>query len=269
MSSKCKKRSKSTFTFRDKRRSMLTRRNCVLLWLLAETAVQSFMFAAMNYNKFSLNSELICPPNSHYSSCMSACPRTCSDSRGLVCQESCVEGCDCNEGFVLSGTECVPRSQCGCTHESKYYKVNLLSNCLTFKSMKIQCKRQALAEGKTTSLTACAHKFQIARWYVVCSAFATNTTQVLATDSWYLRQDLVHRLFPNFCRTGKLSIPGGARKNAHVAKEGRHVHPQDVRAESAAARTSRGGRLVSRQVRFTGRQQKFVWGFFHKKMLPY
>nr|XP_025720382.1 zonadhesin [Callorhinus ursinus] len=58
---------------------------------------------------------LTCPPNSRYTLCAGLCPATCHPSfSGMSCQNRCVEGCECNPGFVLSGLQCVPRSQCGC-----------------------------------------------------------------------------------------------------------------------------------------------------------
>merc|ERR1712002_144918 len=62
-----------------------------------------------------------CPSNSHYVTALSGCPRTCGDKRGSKCSKSIgltlsgAEGCECDEGFVLSGDECVPEDQCGCT----------------------------------------------------------------------------------------------------------------------------------------------------------
>ncbi|NXL83211.1 FCGBP protein, partial [Alectura lathami] len=66
----------------------------------------------------------VCPPHAHYELCGSACPPTC---RGPPSPEGCAsapctEGCFCNDGFVLSGTECVPASGCGCEHRGRYYK---------------------------------------------------------------------------------------------------------------------------------------------------
>ncbi|XP_040423240.1 IgGFc-binding protein-like [Cygnus olor] len=72
--------------------------------------------------------EMPCPANSKYSSCMSACPASCSDlTSPSECEWPCAEGCECLPGYVLSGFECVPYSQCGCTYLSKYYEVQYLS----------------------------------------------------------------------------------------------------------------------------------------------
>ncbi|NXP25135.1 ZAN protein, partial [Scytalopus superciliaris] len=65
-----------------------------------------------------------CPANSNYSSCMSACPASCNDlTSPAECESPCVEGCECLPGYVLSGFDCVPYKQCGCTYLNKYYEI--------------------------------------------------------------------------------------------------------------------------------------------------
>ncbi|KFV85021.1 Zonadhesin, partial [Struthio camelus australis] len=64
-----------------------------------------------------------CPPNSHYNPCTSACPATCLDPlASRNCSGPCVEGCECNSGFVISGGQCVSMSNCGCLQNEKYYE---------------------------------------------------------------------------------------------------------------------------------------------------
>lgn len=61
----------------------------------------------------------VCPKNSHYEFCGSSCPATCANpnpSTGCTCVETCV----CDDGFLLSGANCVPQAQCGCTYEGHY-----------------------------------------------------------------------------------------------------------------------------------------------------
>ncbi|NWV59278.1 FCGBP protein, partial [Malurus elegans] len=66
---------------------------------------------------------IACPPNSHYNPCTSACPATCTDPiASQNCSSPCVEGCECKSGFVLSGGQCVPMSNCGCLQNGKYYE---------------------------------------------------------------------------------------------------------------------------------------------------
>uniref|UniRef100_A0A3Q3IRA4 TIL domain-containing protein n=1 Tax=Monopterus albus TaxID=43700 RepID=A0A3Q3IRA4_MONAL len=62
---------------------------------------------------------LACPPNSSYSLCMSSCPETCQGVVGLPgCENVCVEGCECNPGFILSNEKCVALKDCGCVDTS-------------------------------------------------------------------------------------------------------------------------------------------------------
>ncbi|XP_077196889.1 IgGFc-binding protein-like [Paroedura picta] len=66
--------------------------------------------------------EHTCPPNSRYVLCGSSCPASCAQPDGPPnCQPACLEGCQCEPGFVLSSTSCVPREQCGCSYGGRYY----------------------------------------------------------------------------------------------------------------------------------------------------
>ncbi|XP_072113007.1 IgGFc-binding protein-like [Mobula birostris] len=66
---------------------------------------------------------IVCAANSHYNVCASACPATCTDRFASEnCSKPCVEDCECNHGFVLSGSLCVSVENCGCTHKNKYYE---------------------------------------------------------------------------------------------------------------------------------------------------
>ncbi|KAG7236895.1 hypothetical protein INR49_000142 [Caranx melampygus] len=70
-----------------------------------------------------LDCALSCGANSTYSSCMSPCPASCANlAAPSECDvTSCVEGCQCAAGFVMSEGNCVPYSQCGCTFLDRYY----------------------------------------------------------------------------------------------------------------------------------------------------
>nr|XP_057933710.1 alpha-tectorin [Doryrhamphus excisus] len=67
-----------------------------------------------------------CPPNSHYSSCMPPCPPQCAPTRGQRdCSGSppdCVEGCQCDQGYVVNGKSCILPQDCGCYTDGKYYE---------------------------------------------------------------------------------------------------------------------------------------------------
>ncbi|NWH28021.1 FCGBP protein, partial [Grus americana] len=91
-----------------------------------------------------------CPANSHYEICSQGCSQTCSSIyTPMKCSERCREGCVCNEGFVLSGDECVPISQCGCLHQNFYYKVEEIF--FPTKQEKCQCKAGGIVECQKVS----------------------------------------------------------------------------------------------------------------------
>ncbi|KAM4703002.1 IgGFc-binding protein-like [Rhinophrynus dorsalis] len=65
---------------------------------------------------------LVCPPNSHYELCGTGCNPTCYGlSSPRTCKSSCTEGCYCDNGFILSGGNCVPIAECGCLYKGIYY----------------------------------------------------------------------------------------------------------------------------------------------------
>uniref|UniRef100_A0A7N6FAI2 Uncharacterized protein n=1 Tax=Anabas testudineus TaxID=64144 RepID=A0A7N6FAI2_ANATE len=67
--------------------------------------------------------EPTCPLNSHYEICGSSCPSTCpSLSFPFTCDTVCQEGCQCNDGLVLNGHQCVPPTSCGCYHQGRYHE---------------------------------------------------------------------------------------------------------------------------------------------------
>ncbi|XP_061876209.1 IgGFc-binding protein-like isoform X2 [Colius striatus] len=87
-----------------------------------------------------------CPQHSHYELCGTSCPATC---RGPVAPEDCssalcTEGCFCDQGFVLSGDECVPVGECGCEHGGRYHKKGeeFYASC----QEKCHCKAQGVLE---------------------------------------------------------------------------------------------------------------------------
>lgn len=65
-----------------------------------------------------------CPPNSHYESCVSVCQPRCAAIRlKSDCNHYCVEGCQCDAGYVLNGKSCILPHSCGCYSDGKYYEV--------------------------------------------------------------------------------------------------------------------------------------------------
>ena len=103
-----------------------------------KTALKRQCVAATCYNwTLLILTEMSCPPNSKYNSCMTACPASCSDMTSpSECESPCVEGCECLPGYVLSDSECVPYRECGCTYLDKYYEVQCLSRPDSSRSAK-------------------------------------------------------------------------------------------------------------------------------------
>uniref|UniRef100_A0A8C5DKG4 IgGFc-binding protein-like n=1 Tax=Gouania willdenowi TaxID=441366 RepID=A0A8C5DKG4_GOUWI len=64
-----------------------------------------------------------CPANSHYEMCADPCSDSCPDLIDIVeCPASCTEGCECNDGFIFNGQECIKEKDCGCYDNGKSYK---------------------------------------------------------------------------------------------------------------------------------------------------
>ncbi|XP_073723307.1 alpha-tectorin [Misgurnus anguillicaudatus] len=65
--------------------------------------------------------ESTCPLNTHYELCGTSCPASCpSLSFPFQCTLQCQEGCQCNDGLVLNGDQCVPPTGCGCHYAGRY-----------------------------------------------------------------------------------------------------------------------------------------------------
>ncbi|TRZ04179.1 hypothetical protein DNTS_007800 [Danionella cerebrum] len=118
--------------------------------------IQSYVGACMsagikiagNWRTIS-NCPLDCPNNMHYEPCGTACAASCADrSAPDKCTLPCVEGCQCNMGFVRSGDECVPVKKCGCTSNGRYYLAEQ-----TFWSEK-QCTEKCVCNS-TTGIVEC------------------------------------------------------------------------------------------------------------------
>lgn len=80
---------------------------------------------------------MTCDANSTYSPCMSPCPASCADlAAPSECDTtSCMEGCQCAAGFVMSEGICVPYTQCGCTFLNRYYTVRGLTELQQYVSL--------------------------------------------------------------------------------------------------------------------------------------
>ncbi|NXV53498.1 FCGBP protein, partial [Uria aalge] len=76
---------------------------------------------------------LRCPANSSYSLCTNLCFKSCTELvDASKCPKTCVEGCDCDKGFIFDGNGCVPEDKCGCFVNGEHYKPHesvLKENC--------------------------------------------------------------------------------------------------------------------------------------------
>ncbi|XP_053307563.1 IgGFc-binding protein [Spea bombifrons] len=91
----------------------------------------------------------VCGKNSHYDVCATGCAPTCLTlAPPLGCNPVCSEGCVCDDGFILSGGDCVPLAQCGCNYKDKYYKSGEIfypsglcsQQCVCTPSGAVECK---------------------------------------------------------------------------------------------------------------------------------
>ncbi|XP_061431558.1 IgGFc-binding protein-like isoform X4 [Lethenteron reissneri] len=105
--------------------------------------------------------EPACPPNSVYVERMSACPSTCGDlAASSNCELPDVEGCQCLPGFVMSGFDCVPYTQCGCLYEKSYHEVGeqfytsaCEQSCKCLKTETLVCNRYSCIEEEVCTVS--------------------------------------------------------------------------------------------------------------------
>ncbi|XP_029633300.1 zonadhesin-like [Octopus sinensis] len=78
-----------------------------------------------------------CKENEEFQHKTSSCQPSCAN-RSPMCTGSS-QGCVCRQGFILSGEQCVPETECGCIDNKIYMKVNeeiISADCKTKKICK-------------------------------------------------------------------------------------------------------------------------------------
>uniref|UniRef100_A0A672PR82 Zonadhesin, like n=1 Tax=Sinocyclocheilus grahami TaxID=75366 RepID=A0A672PR82_SINGR len=135
---------------------------------------------------------LECPPNSHYSICVSSCPETCLGISGPPgCSEKCVEGCECDPGFILSDNKCVPVKDCGCVDSSgSYHPVNeswYLEGC----TQKCTCEGGGTIQCYDTSCIP-TESCQLQDGVYVCKPLGTGICSVSGDPHYNTFDDKVH-----------------------------------------------------------------------------
>ncbi|CAH2318265.1 c-binding -like [Pelobates cultripes] len=151
---------------------------------------------------------IVCPENSHYNSCGSACPATCF-GRPSSCPSPCIETCECNPDSVLSQGKCVPKISCGCFLKGRHYPpkevfwgeghCNQKCSCNPV-TRKVNCVNATCREGE---------QCVIARDMKYCRPMHHSTCSVYG-DHHYITFDGAHYDFQGNC---KYKLSGLCNKN--------------------------------------------------------
>ncbi|XP_056336956.1 MAM and LDL-receptor class A domain-containing protein 1 isoform X1 [Danio aesculapii] len=94
-----------------------------------------------------------CGLHSHYNACTSGCPQTCSSLDAAGPCGNCEERCECDDGFILSGGECVLEKDCGCWDNGQHYSISetfMVGEC----EQQCQCLGHDKIQCSPTSCTA-------------------------------------------------------------------------------------------------------------------
>uniref|UniRef100_H9GQ52 Zonadhesin n=1 Tax=Anolis carolinensis TaxID=28377 RepID=H9GQ52_ANOCA len=122
---------------------------------------------------------LPCPPHSHYTECASPCPATCCNLYApATCQSrtTCVEGCTCDRGYVLSDDTCVSAHNCGCLDSQHEYHspgdtwvtLDCREHCTCLGGGKISCRAFECLSGSLCVLSSTGQRFCQPREFHQC-----------------------------------------------------------------------------------------------------
>ncbi|XP_041649020.1 IgGFc-binding protein isoform X2 [Cheilinus undulatus] len=111
---------------------------------------------------------LLCPENSHYNICVSACPESCGILSDIPCPWACYEGCQCDSGYMQSGNGCIKAEECGCFYHGQYYEIGEIlwaegcsEHCHCSATATMCCEPAWCPEGENCTLNntwGCARK---------------------------------------------------------------------------------------------------------------
>ncbi|KAM3829807.1 IgGFc-binding protein isoform 3-T5 [Vipera latastei] len=138
-----------------------------------------------------------CPVNSQYELCGTRCAATCENPPlPLMCKAPCGEGCICNPGFILSGSQCVPLRECVCEFEGVFYKKGEEFFSNVFCRKRCRC----MEDGRVQCHDFCYDEdfCKVVNDVPVCFPREPGTCYVL--DGWnYVTFDGVQYLLPALC----------------------------------------------------------------------
>ncbi|XP_070942406.1 zonadhesin-like isoform X1 [Macaca nemestrina] len=145
--------------------------------------------------------ELTCPRYSHYELCGFSCPSSCTEpALPDSCPTPCQDGCQCDPGSVLSGTDCVSPIQCGCSTGGRVQlgKENRSSSPLTLimevsvqvNGTQVHLRRDSpgmtQVNGETTALPVSLNGGSLAvHWNGLFSLLQWDSGHWLSTDLTY------------------------------------------------------------------------------------
>ncbi|KAM6428804.1 IgGFc-binding protein-like [Liasis olivaceus] len=103
---------------------------------------------------------LTCPAHSHYESCTRTCDYSCATlSSPNQCSGNCFEGCQCDDGYMFDGSQCVTMKQCGCIYHGVYLKIGehiysegCTEKCICKTTGQLRCNESSCQIGETCAL---------------------------------------------------------------------------------------------------------------------
>ncbi|XP_055008162.1 zonadhesin-like [Boleophthalmus pectinirostris] len=164
---------------------------------------------------------LQCVENSHYNSCAEGCPEVCSPLDQVLSCGSCVERCECDPGFKLSGGKCVQAEDCGCWRNGQHHEKGAIfmegecdQQCLCVGNNNIQCRSSHCSASEVCS---------VQNGVKGCFTFSPATCSVYG-DPHYITFDGFAYDFNGGC-SYVLTTTCGGQSSVEFTVIGHNMHP--------------------------------------------
>uniref|UniRef100_A0A8D3B7F2 Alpha-tectorin-like n=1 Tax=Scophthalmus maximus TaxID=52904 RepID=A0A8D3B7F2_SCOMX len=196
-------------------------------------AIQAYVSACQSANvriypwRQNTTCRLSCPANSHYQLCGTDCGHTCASSVDATCEQVCSEGCFCDEGFLRSGTRCVPVESCGCQYDGSYYDAGE-SFWTTGCSQRCECHAP---NDLRCSVASCTPEQECTIRYGQLGCYDAMSTCTVWGDPHYITFDGALAHFQGTC--------------SYIITESLSHGTNDTQFQVAATNNHRGNNLVS------------------------